>query len=156
MAASMCASEAVDRPVVSMLGYGWTPPGDSHPVLGEISLALVPGECALLTGATGSGKSTLLRAIAGALPAGGAVRGSLLASGRAALLFQDVDTQLLFSTVEEEVASGLRGCGVGEDARRRGEAVLSRVGLSGFARRAVADLSGGERQRVVLAALLAS
>jgi energy-coupling factor transport system ATP-binding protein len=156
MAASICASDAVARPAVSLVGYGWTPPGEARPVLDGIELELAAGECALLTGATGSGKSTLLRAIAAALPPGGSARGSLLVSGRAVLLFQDVDTQLLFSTVEEEVASGLRAAAGADERRRRSEASLSCVGLRGFARRSLADLSGGERQRVVLAALLAS
>jgi energy-coupling factor transport system ATP-binding protein len=158
MAASTFASEpgGTPEPSLALSGYGWTPPGASSPVLEDVTLQVAPGECVLLAGATGSGKSTLLRAIAGALPPGGTARGSLHVAGRAALLFQDVDTQLLFSTVAEEVASGIRGAVGAAQRAARVEAALAGVGLAGFAERPVVDLSAGERQRVVLAALLAS
>jgi energy-coupling factor transport system ATP-binding protein len=124
---------------------------DGRPLLCQVELRLERGQCGLLTGETGSGKSTLLRAIAGVLP--GRVTGRAAVRGRAVLLLQGVETQLLFSLVEEEVASGLprhlaaRGERVGE--------LLSRVGLSGFERRTLDALSAGEKQRVALAALLA-
>jgi len=154
MVASISVSDAATGSVVSLLDYGWTPAGAARPALRDVTLRLAPGECALLTGPTGAGKSTLLRAIANALPRGGATSGSLAVTGRATLLFQNVETQLLFSTVEEEVASGLRD-GLDDAAHApRIEAALDDAGLTGFARRAVEDLSAGERQRVVLAALL--
>jgi len=153
MAASPCVSEPAAAPLVALASYGWTPPEAERPALADVTLALAPGECVVLSGPTGSGKSTLLRAIAGALPPGGTARGALGVAGRVALLFQDVDTQVLFSTAAEEVAAGLRG---GADRDSRTAAALERVGLAGFAARPVADLSAGERQRVVLAALLAT
>jgi len=156
MAASTSVSDPAAAAVLSLVDYGWTPDGASQPALRDVTLRLAPGECALLTGRTGAGKSTLLRAIAGALPTGGAARGSLEVAGHATLLFQNVDTQLLFSTVEEEVASGLRTGLDDADAAARVEAALASVGLPRLARRTVEDLSAGERQRVVLAALLAS
>lgn len=156
MAASLFATDPVVGSVVALADYGWTPPGAARPALEEVTLQLAPGECALFGGATGSGKSTLLRAIAGALPPGGVARGRLCVSGHAALLFQDVDTQLLFSTVEEEVASGLRVAADVPEPAPRIEGALARMGLAGFAGRPISDLSAGERQRVVLAALLAS
>jgi len=156
MVASTSVSDPAAAAVLSLVEYSWTPNGASRPALRDVTFQLAQGECVLLTGPTGAGKSTLLRAIAGALPAGGAARGSLEVAGHATLLFQNVDTQLLFSTVEEEVASGL--CAGLDDAAAAGrvEAALASVGLSRLARRTVEDLSAGERQRVVLAALLAS
>jgi energy-coupling factor transport system ATP-binding protein len=110
----------------------------------------------LLTGPTGCGKSTLLRAIAGVLPSGGSLTGTRAVAARCALLFQNVDTQLLFSTVDEEVASGpLHTGATPAQVRRRVTEALAQVGLEGFERRAVDALSAGEKQRVVLAALLA-
>jgi energy-coupling factor transport system ATP-binding protein len=129
-------------------------PGDERPVLREVDLRLRAGECALLTGPTGSGKSTLLRALAHALPPGSRAAGRVLAARRPALLLQNVETQLLFTRVDEEVASGIRR-GAPEASARRVAELLGRVGLAGFEARGVDSLSAGEQQRVVLAALLA-
>jgi energy-coupling factor transport system ATP-binding protein len=121
-----------------------------------VDLELRAGECAVLTGPTGCGKSTLLRAIAGVLPSGGRLAGRCAVAGRCVLLFQNVETQLLFTTVDEEVASGPLHAGVApQEVRRRVAEALAQVGLGGFERRAVDTLSAGEKQRVVLAALLA-
>ena len=137
-------------------GLSYAPSADARPVLRDIDLALRAGECAVLTGPTGCGKSTLLRAIAGAVPPGGRLKGRRALAGRCALLFQNVETQLLFTTVEEEVASGPLHAGARpQAARRRVSDALAQVGLEGFERRAVDALSAGEKQRVVLAALLA-
>ena len=149
---SSCATEAPppcgSRPLVR-------PPGQQPP-RAAIDLRLRPGECAVLTGPTGSGKSTLLRAIAGVPPSGGRLTGRVAAKRRPALLFQNVETQLLFTTVDEEVASGPLHAGAApEQVRRRVAETLGRVGLEGFERRSVDALSAGEKQRVVLAALLA-
>jgi energy-coupling factor transport system ATP-binding protein len=137
-------------------GLSYAPSADARPVLRDIDLALRAGECAVLTGPTGCGKSTLLRAIAGALPPGGRLAGRRALAGRCALLFQNVETQLLFTTVEEEVASGpLHAGATPQAARHRVRDALAQVGLEGFERRAVDALSAGEKQRAVLAALLA-
>jgi len=121
-----------------------------------VGLELRAGECALLTGPTGCGKSTLLRAIAGVLPSGGRLAGRCTVAGRCALLFQNVETQLLFTTVDEEVASGPLHAGAApQEVKRRVAEALAQVGLEGFERRPVDALSAGEKQRVVLAALLA-
>jgi energy-coupling factor transport system ATP-binding protein len=125
-------------------------------VLRDVDLSLRAGECAVLTGPTGCGKSTLLRAIAGVLPSAAGLTGRCAVAGRVALLFQNVETQLLFTTVEEEVASGpLHAGATAQAAGRRASEALAQVGLEGFERRAVDALSAGEKQRVVLAALLA-
>ena len=93
------------------------------------SLELSAGQAALVTGPSGSGKSTLLRAIANCLPEGGETRWqAAVLPARAALLLQDPDSQLLCSTVEEEVAFGVRNQGhIGEEAFR-----LTRAGLRAF------------------------
>jgi energy-coupling factor transport system ATP-binding protein len=151
---SSCATE---RPVVVHTeDLSYVPSGSAHPVLRRIDLRLRAGECAVLTGPTGSGKSTLLRAIAGVPPSGGRLGGRVAVAGVPALLFQNVETQLLFTTVDEEVASGPLHAGAAPERVRRLVAdALGRVGLAGFERRTVDALSAGEKQRVVLAALLA-
>src|SRR3974377_1821325 len=79
------------------------------------------GQAALVTGPSGSGKSTLLPAIANCLPEGGETRWqAAVFPARVALALQDPDSQLLCSTVEEEVGFGVRNQGhVGNDACRR-------------------------------------
>jgi spermidine/putrescine transport system ATP-binding protein len=58
-------------------------------------------------------------------------------------------------SVGENVAYGLRCRGVGKaEAAARSLRMLDRVGLPGFAGRAVATLSGGQRQRVAIARCL--
>jgi energy-coupling factor transport system ATP-binding protein len=129
--------------------------GVDRPCLENVDLEVWPGECVALGGASGSGKSTLLRALAGVLPRGTRCRGEVRREGRIALLFQNLEPQLLCGTVAEEVALGLeRECGEAERGRRVDEA-LAAVGLAGFERRTPESLSSGEMQRVVLAALLA-
>jgi energy-coupling factor transport system ATP-binding protein len=151
---SSCATE--NPFAVRVEGLSYRPPGAGRPVLRDIDLALRAGECAVLTGPTGCGKSTLLRAIAGVLPSGERLVGRRALAGRSALLFQNVETQLLFTTVDEEVASGPLHAGAApQEVCRRVADALAQVGLEGFERRAVDALSAGEKQRVVLAALLA-
>jgi len=150
------SSCATDSTVARAEGLSYVLTGNTRPVLSRVDLGLRAGECALLTGPTGSGKSTLLRAIAGIPPSGGRLTGRVEVEGRPALLFQNVETQLLFTTVDEEVGSGPLHAGAApEQVRRRVAEALDRVGLEGFERRAVDALSAGEKQRVALAALLA-
>ena len=120
-------------------------------------LELSAGQAALVTGPSGSGKSTLLRAIANCLPEGGETRWqAAVLPTRAALALQDPESQLLCSTVEEEVGFGVRNQGhIGDEALR-----LTREGLRAFEiealrSRTLESLSMGQKQRVLLASLRA-
>ncbi|NJK72174.1 MAG: ATP-binding cassette domain-containing protein, partial [Synechococcaceae cyanobacterium SM2_3_60] len=87
-------------------------------VLNGVSLALWPGEIAVLMGRNGVGKSTLLRCIVGLLrPRRGSVRiAGQSTSGRSvaaisrllAMLPQDPDSMLFADTVAEELRITLR------------------------------------------------
>jgi energy-coupling factor transport system ATP-binding protein len=150
-----CASEPREALLLSGFGYTW--PGAGAPGLRGVDLRVRRGECVWLGGASGAGKTTLLRAIAGVLPGAGHREGRIRVAGeRPALLFQNVETQLLCTTVADEVAFGLELRGI--PALERGGRVssaLAALGLAAFPRRSVGDLSAGEKQRVILAALLA-
>jgi energy-coupling factor transport system ATP-binding protein len=150
-----CASEPREALDLRGLTYAW--PGAASPGLAGVDLRLRPGECVWLGGPSGAGKTTLLRAIAGVLPEAGSRSGCIQVAGeRPALLFQNVETQLLCTTVGDEVAFGLELRGIDAEGRERPVAsALDALGLAGFECRAVGDLSAGEKQRVVLAALLA-
>ncbi len=153
---------------------------DDAPLLCGVEFIVERGEIACLLGSSGSGKTTLLRILAGLEEA---EAGRVMLNGQdltgvpthkrgVVLMFQDY---ALFphKTVAENVAFGLRyaatedrgqkanlrlpatGQRTSEALTRKVEAMLSLVGLEGFAGRDVNSLSGGERQRVALARSLA-
>lgn len=116
-----------------------------------------------LIGRNGSGKSTLIRALAGLVaPEAGEIRvcGADVARDREAalrhvgLLFQNPDHQIIFPTVIEEVAFGLRQQGH-SDAEDRARDALDRFARLHWADRPVTELSQGQRHLVCLIAVLA-
>jgi len=117
----------------------------------------------LLLGESGAGKSTLLRALAGVLaPDEGDAEGSLLidgaapAPGRAGLVLQDPDSQVILARVGDDVAFGCENLGVTRDEIwQRVRHSLDEVGLAVPLDRATANLSGGQKQRLALAGVLA-
>ena len=119
----------------------------------------------LLLGASGSGKSTLLRALAGVLAADeGEQEGELAIDGldpgavrgRAGLVLQDPDSQVILARVGDDVAFGCENLGVPrEDIWRRVRESLDAVGLDVPLERSTSALSGGQRQRLALAGVLA-
>ena len=134
----------------------------------EARLEVAPGETVALAGPNGAGKTTLLRAVAGLQPlASGSVHldGQVLedagrrvpaAGRRMGVVFQEA---LLFPhlTVRDNVAFGARRAGVPKDeARRRADAWLGRLGLHGYGGARPGTLSGGQAQRVALARALAA
>ena len=74
---------------------------------------------------------------------------------RIGILFQNPDHQILFPTVEEELAFGLRQQGRTEaEAQRTAREVLARAGRGHWAGAAVSTLSQGQRQMLCLMAVL--
>jgi biotin transport system ATP-binding protein len=134
-----------------------------QPVLEGLSLALTEARIGIL-GRNGSGKTTLLRLIAGLIPAdAGTVRvdgADPFKERKAALrtlgiLFQNPDHQILFPTVEEELAFGLVQQGMSRpEALARVHAALAAEGLAHWAPVAVSTLSQGQRQLLCLMAVL--
>jgi spermidine/putrescine transport system ATP-binding protein len=129
----------------------------------DIDLSIRRGEFVVLLGPSGSGKTTLLSVLGGFVePTGGRVLldgedvTNLSPARRpTATVFQDY---ALFPhmSVLGNVAFGLAMRKVpAEERRRRAEAMLERVGLTGFGRRRIHELSGGQRQRVALARAIA-
>lgn len=132
-----------------------------------LSLAVAPGEVAVVMGPSGAGKSTLLALLCGALDPVFAAEGRVLVGGREVgalptearrigILFQD---PLLFPhlSVAANLAFGLPPALRGRRARaERVRTALEAAGLAGFERRNPATLSGGQKARVaVLRTLLA-
>ncbi|MFG1345318.1 ABC transporter ATP-binding protein [Xanthobacter autotrophicus DSM 431] len=119
-----------------------------------------------LVGDNGSGKSTLLRLVNGLiLPDAGSVTVDGLDTRRdrrrlpatVGFVFQNVDHQIIFPTVREEVAFGPIQQGVPKaKANAEADGLLARHGCAGWGERAVADLSEGQKQLVCILAALAA
>ncbi len=124
-----------------------------------VDLEIAEGEFFTMVGPSGSGKTTLLRVIAGfERPDSGRVELRGADVTRQPPYARDVNTVFqdyaLFPhmTVLENVEYGLRVRKVGRAGRRRrAEASLDMVRLSGLGGRKPVQLSGGQRQRVALA-----
>jgi NitT/TauT family transport system ATP-binding protein len=127
--------------------------------LAGLSLGIAAGSFTVVIGPNGCGKSTLLRLVAGLLaPTDGAVAvGDAAPSpgdGRVGIDFQQPRLIPWRSTLDN-VALPLEIVGVpAAERRRRAEAVLDQVGLSGAAALRLRELSGGMAQRAALARAL--
>src|SRR5882757_7862611 len=103
----------------------------------DASLSVGAGEFVSVVGPTGCGKSTLLNVAAGLLPPSSGrtlVHGAPLSgiNARAGYMFQS-DALMPWRSALANVTAGLEFRGVSSDeARRRGEDWLARVGLAGF------------------------
>ena len=164
-------SEWIDPPEIVADGFGWTYRGRARPALAGLTFRVAPGQALLVIGPSGSGKSTLARALTGLVPheLPGTWSGSLrvgdldvaatpiqLVSGRAGIVFQEPESQMVMPRVEDEVAFGLENRGWERRAMHaRVREMLGMVGLAGFERRSTVTLSGGEQQRLAIADVLA-
>ncbi|WP_157496849.1 ABC transporter ATP-binding protein [Leifsonia sp. Leaf264] len=151
---------------VTASGWGWRHAGRRSHAVSGLDLRIEPGERVLLLGPSGAGKSTLLAALAGVL--GGddegeesgrlAIDGSdpRHSRGRAGLVLQDPDAQLVLARIGDDVAFGCENLGVPREEtwRRVGEA-LDSVGLDLPLDTPTSVLSGGQKQRLALAGVLA-
>ena len=133
--------------------------GGAYTAVEHASLDVADGEFVAIVGPTGCGKSTLLNVTAGLFPpSSGQVQ--IFGSGlpglnrQAGYLFQS-EALFPWKTAIENVAIGLETAGTPrEEARRRAQEWLTRVGLGSFGPRYPHMLSGGQRKRVGLAQVL--
>lgn len=140
-------------------------------VLRGVDLRVGPGEFLGILGPTGSGKTTLCMCLNGLIPhyAGGEMIGEVKIFGestraktiaelsrRIGIIFQDPDSQLITSSVEDEVAFGPRNRGLDEEeVGRIVDECLRRVGISHLRGRVPQTCSGGEKQKIAIAAAIA-
>lgn len=117
-----------------------------------------------LIGDNGAGKSSLFRLACGLeAPTSGTVsvhgqpayRINSRQPNTVGLMFQNPDEQIIFPTVQEELALGLHAKGVSRrEAVQQARAFLAQRGLGDWAERAISSLSQGQRQYVCWLALL--
>ena len=136
-----------------------------QPVLDDLNFVIRDGESVGLIGANGSGKSTLMKVLLGLLPHEGSVRvderevqKENLASVRKklGLVLQNSDNQMFMPTVFEDMMFGLLNYGMSrEDAERRTDEVLEKLGLTELKHRHNHRISGGEKRMAAIATVLA-
>lgn len=123
------------------------------------------GEKVVVVGSNGSGKTTLLQHIVGILkPEEGEVEvfGAPPTSpeslhGKAAMVFQDVEYQLVGPTVWDDIAFSPVNFGHSRDeVRALVDSVIEEMQLSHLARRVPHYLSGGEKKKVAIAGAIAT
>jgi cobalt/nickel transport system ATP-binding protein len=135
-------------------------------VLRNISFSANDGESIGIIGANGIGKSTLMKLLVGLYTdyegtlkiAGHAVTKKNLAHIREHIgyVFQDSDSQLFMSTVEEDVAFGPRNYGLSEaEVEERVTRALETVHITGLRHKHTYRLSGGEKKLASIATILA-
>ena len=144
---------------------------ETRPALQNITLAVPEGAFVGVIGPAGAGKTTLARAINGMIPHhySGDYYGCVLVNGLdtvetaltdlsrlVGMVFQDVDSQIISSVVEDEILYGLENFGVphGEIPERL-DFALEKVGIADLRERSIASLSGGQRQKVAIASVIA-
>lgn len=138
--------------------------------LAGVTTTIEKAEFTALVGPSGSGKTTLLNIIGGLdLPDSGevvldcqrlnelsAAQITQIRLNRVGFVFQAYNLIPVLSALENvEYVMLLQGVSSG-DRRKRAEAVLDEVGLSGMHNRRPTELSGGQQQRVAVARAIVS
>ena len=145
--------------------------GAEKDALSDVTLTVPDGAFLGIIGPAGAGKTTLLHCMSGIIPHAyrGDFYGAVLLDGMdtadtrltdlsraAGTVFQDVDSQIVSSVVEDELLYGLENFGVPrEEIEERLSFALEKVGIASLRHRTVSSLSGGQRQKVAIASLVA-
>ncbi len=157
--------------MISVENLSFVYEGAERRALDGVSLRIPRGAFAGVTGSSGSGKSTLLRAIAGIVPhyLRGRFFGAVKVGGLdtlenspqqiarlAGFVGEDIESQMVCETVEEELLFGLENFAVPRaEIEGRIASALEMLSISHLRGRKISSLSGGQRQKTALAAMLA-
>ncbi|MCQ2249164.1 MAG: energy-coupling factor ABC transporter ATP-binding protein [Treponema sp.] len=118
----------------------------------DVSFSINEGELVVIGGENGSGKSVLMNIIAGLEKPDA---GSVESYGRAGLVFQEADTQILGETPAEDISFGPKN--QKKTKAEVEEAVRSSLEQTGLTKKAdypARFLSGGEKRRLAVACML--
>ena len=154
---------------INELSFKYT--GSNSFALKNINLNIQRGEFVGIIGPAGAGKSTLTLCLNGVIPhfQSGEFTGMLKINGTdtctsscASLacsvgsVFQDPESQIVASIVEEELAFGLENLNVPRsEMNSRIDEALRMVGITHLRYSSTTRLSGGQKQRVAIAAAIA-
>ncbi|MDR2860217.1 MAG: energy-coupling factor ABC transporter ATP-binding protein [Elusimicrobiota bacterium] len=120
--------------------------------LDDISFSLSNGIC-IIAGANGAGKSLLMSIIAGLESPDS---GSVFTAGKAGLIFQDPESQILGETPREDISFAPKNLKLSkEEINFRVLSALKETGLLDKADYPARFLSGGEKKRLSIAGILA-
>ena len=136
-----------------------------HPVIENLSFRIEDGESVGLIGANGAGKSTIMKLILGLI----AGEGRILVDGipvtkanlaeirrRLGFVLQNSDHQMFMPTVFEDMMFAPLNYGMSrEEAERKVDEVLARLGLMDLKGRYNHKISGGEKRMAAIATILA-
>lgn len=139
---------------------------DNNIALNGINLEIKKGDFLAVIGQNGAGKTTLVKHFNGLLrPESGSIfiNGQDISTQSIAQLaqkvgyvFQNPDHQIFLNSVEKEVAFGPGNLHLTlDEARRRTEMAMEKVGIKHLRNESPLSLSKGQRQRVALASVLA-
>ncbi len=135
--------------------------------INDVSFNVKRGSFTAIIGRNGSGKSTLAKNLNALLfPTGGTLwvngydtsREELIWDVRksAAMVFQNPDSQIVSTIVEDDVAFGPENLGIEpSEIRDRVDQALKDVGMYDFRKKAPHLLSGGQKQRIAIAGAIA-
>ena len=145
---------------------------DGDAILRGVSFCVSEGELFAIGGSSGSGKTTLCRILCGIIPNAvkGILSGAISVAGidptaarlsqvalHIGMVFQETDSQIICTAVEDELAFGLENlCRPPDEIKRRVDELLSEFGLEALRYTDPARLSGGQKKLLTIAAVLAT
>lgn len=157
--------------MISIKNLSFTYENAPSPALRDINLTINDGDFVGIIGESGAGKSTLTYTINGLIPHhfDGDFYGSVSINGLDTFenkpnklsvyvgsVFQDIDSRMVASIVEDEILFGLENFSVPKDEIEvRINESLEAVGIKNLRKRAISSLSGGQKQKVAIAAIIA-
>ena len=157
--------------MISIKDFSFKYQNSSINAISNLNLNIGDGDFVGITGTSGAGKTTLTFALNGIIPQKikGDFYGEVRIDGLDTVeheaeefargvgeVFQDIDSQMVASVVEDEIFFGLENFGIAHDEIEvRLNKVLRELGIEELRDREISSLSGGQKQKVAIAAILA-
>lgn len=157
--------------MIRIKNLGFVYKNGKSPALEDINIEIANGDFLGITGTSGAGKTTFTFALCGIIPQKikGDFYGAVIVDGKDTAeypaeefsrkvgeVFQDIDSQMVASVVEDEILFGLENFGLPHDLiKERVDNVLKELGIQDLRYREISSLSGGQKQKVAIASMLA-